>query len=232
MNLIHKIGLFLNLLRHRGLKIKSQYSRWGEDLFLLDYFKDSPKGYYIDIGAFHPFRGSNTYFLFKKGWSGINIDLNKKSIDLFKIARPKDTNLNLVISDTQKKTKVYEDKGSGKMNSIDSHHASIFIKNSNSRVVDSHKLNDVLEKYNFSNKKIDLIDIDAEGSDYSILSSLDFNKYVFKLILVETHNFDSYFAEKQKKIHTLLESKKYKFIKQFGETSVFENTQWTVSSAG
>ncbi len=108
MNIIRNIPLYLNLLRHRGLKKKTQYSRWGEDLFLIDYFRDVSVGCYIDVGAFHPFRGSNTYFLYKKGWNGINIDLNKTSIDLFKIARPKDINLNLAISDVDGKVEVYQ----------------------------------------------------------------------------------------------------------------------------
>ena len=81
MNIFYKIKLYLQLLRYRGLKERSQYSRWGEDSFLVDYFKNTSNGRYIDIGSFHPFRGSNTYLLYKKGWSGINIDINKISID-------------------------------------------------------------------------------------------------------------------------------------------------------
>ena len=107
MNIFYNIKLYLHLLRYKGLKEKLQYSRWGEDSFLINYFKGTSNGRYIDIGAFHPFRGSNTYLLYKKGWSGINIDLNKTSIDLFKLARPNDINLNLAISDANKKIKVY-----------------------------------------------------------------------------------------------------------------------------
>ena len=128
MNILYKIKLYLQLLRYRGLKERSQYSRWGEDSFLVDYFKNTSNGRYIDIGAFHPFRGSNTYLLYKKGWSGINIDLNKTSIDLFKLARPNDVNLNLAISDANKKIKVYQTKDLGKMNTIDSKFASFFFK--------------------------------------------------------------------------------------------------------
>ena len=233
MNIFYNIKLYLHLLRYRGLKEKLQYSRWGEDSFLINYFKGTSSGRYIDIGAFHPFRGSNTYLLYKKGWSGINIDLNKTSIDLFKLARPNDINLNLAISDANKKIKVYQTKDLGKMNTIDAKFASFFLKNYYVRESCSYNLNDILYKYNTSkNNRFELIDIDVEGSEYQILKNLNFNKYSFKLILVETHNgrhtdqlLYLYFKQESDKIHTLLKSKNYNYLKNFGETAVFENAE-------
>ena len=226
MNILYKIKLYLQLLRYRGLKERSQYSRWGEDSFLVDYFKNTSNGRYIDIGSFHPFRGSNTYLLYKKGWSGINIDINKISIDLFKLARPNDINLNLAISDANKKIKVYQTKDLGKMNTIDSKFASFFLKNYYVRESCSYNLNDILYKYNTSkNNRFELIDIDVEGSEYQILKSLNFKKYSFKLILVETHIFNLDFKQESDKIHILLKSKNYNYLKNFGETSVYENAE-------
>ena len=226
MNIFYNIKLYLHLLRYRGLKEKLQYSRWGEDSFLINYFKDTSNGRYIDIGAFHPFRGSNTYLLYKKGWSGINIDLNKTSIDLFKLARPNDINLNLAISDANKKIKVYQTKDLGKMNTIDPKFASFFLKNYHVRESCSYNLNDILYKYNASkNNRFELIDIDVEGSEYQILKNLNFNKYSFKLILVETHIGYLHFKQQSDKIHTLLKSKNYNYLKKFGETTVYENAE-------
>ena len=226
MNIFYNIKLYLHLLRYRGLKEKLQYSRWGEDSFLINYFKDTSNGRYIDIGAFHPFRGSNTYLLYKKGWSGINIDLNKTSIDLFKLARPNDINLNLAISDANKKIKVYQTKDLGKMNTINLKFASFFLKNYHVRESRSYDLNDILYKYNANkNNRFELIDIDVEGSEYQILKSLNFKKYSFKLILVETHIFNLDFKQESDKIHILLKSKNYNYLKHFGETSVYENAE-------
>ena len=226
MNIFYNIKLYLHLLRYRGLKEKLQYSRWGEDSFLINYFKDTSNGRYIDIGAFHPFRGSNTYLLYKKGWSGINIDLNKTSIDLFKLARPNDINLNLSISDSNKKIKVYQTKDLWKMNTIDPKFASFFLKNYHVRESCSYNLNDILNKYNASkNNRFELIDIDVEGSEYQILENLNFNKYSFKLILVETHIGYLHFKQQSDKIHTLLKSKNYNYLKKFGETAVYENAE-------
>ena len=40
----------------------------------------------------------NTYLLYKKGWSGTNVDLNSSSIDMFNIVRGRDTNKCALIS--------------------------------------------------------------------------------------------------------------------------------------
>ena len=226
MNLIYKIKLYLHLIRYRGLKKKSQYSRWGEDLFLQDYFKEVSKGRYIDVGAFHPFRGSNTYLLYNKGWRGINIDLNKTSIDLFNLARPADTNLNLVVLDNQKKITVYQNKDLGKMNTINPQYASYYLKNYSVRESSSISLNNILEKYCSKNNKFEIINIDAEGSEYTILKNIDFRKYIFKIILVETHKWNSFTEQESNKIHTFLQSHNYSFLKNLGETSIYENNSW------
>jgi hypothetical protein len=47
------------------------------------------KGIYLDIGCYHPIKDSHTALLYKKGWKGINIDISKESIEMFKIFRPK-----------------------------------------------------------------------------------------------------------------------------------------------
>ena len=201
MNIIYKIKLYLNIIKYKLINKKSYYSKNREDLFLSEYFKNKFDGRYIDIGAYHPYRGSNTYLLYKKGWNGINIDLSKTSVDLFNIARPKDINLNFAVSDRKKKIKTYENKSLGLMNTINPVFASLFIKNYYSRKVWSNSLN-------------------------NLLKSIDFKKYSFKIILIETHTFSKKTKAEKRKIYTFLKSKKYNCLKELHETSIFENTKW------
>jgi len=226
MDIIYRAKLHLNLLRYKIFKKSLYYSKNREDLFLYNYFKNKSNGTYIDIGAYHPYRSSNTYLLYRKGWRGINIDLSKTSIDLFNIARPKDINLNFAVADRKKKIKTYESKSLGLMNTINPFFASIFLKKYYSRKVKADNLNNLLKKYSKKINKFDLIDIDAEGSDYNILKNINFKKYSFKLILVETHEFNTRVKTEKRKIHTFLKSKKYNCLKELHETSVFENTRW------
>jgi len=228
MNVFYKIKLFFNLLYTKGLKNKANHARNAEDLFALNYFKNNSKGRYIDIGAFHPIRNSITYLLHKKGWYGINIDLNKISIDLFNLARPKDINLNLVISDVEKKVNIYQNKDLGVLNTVNLKYASTFLKEFSTKESQSTNLNNVLKNYNSGSNKFELMNIDAEGTDYLVLRGIDFEKYSFKLIFIETHQYDSYTKKESDNIHSLLQSKGYRYLKNLGETAIFENTYWEI----
>ena len=75
--LIVKIKKLFNYLFH-SYYLKS-YSQEGEDIFLRKIF-NKKKGFYVDVGCYHPLDGSNTYLLYKKGWNGINLDISTLSI--------------------------------------------------------------------------------------------------------------------------------------------------------
>ena len=72
-----------------GFSLKS-YSQEGEDMILRRLFEKQKTGFYVDVGAHHPKRFSNTFFFYKKGWSGINIDAMPNSMRLFDKIRPRD----------------------------------------------------------------------------------------------------------------------------------------------
>ena len=67
----------------KNSKKKMHLGEFGEDVFVRRFFKKTSKGFYVDVGAYHPTKGSLTYDLYKNNWKGMNIDLSKISIDLF-----------------------------------------------------------------------------------------------------------------------------------------------------
>src|SRR6266481_9217065 len=76
------------------------FSQFGEDVVLWHYLQHVKGGFYVDVGAHDPYRFSNTYLLYKyRGWSGINIDLDERSVRAFAGSRPTDTNLQIGVSD-------------------------------------------------------------------------------------------------------------------------------------
>ena len=65
----------------------------GEDLTLNRLLNGQKAGFYVDIGAHHPVRFSNTYMFYRRGWNGINVDAEPGSMQLFEKIRPLDRNI-------------------------------------------------------------------------------------------------------------------------------------------
>ena len=204
------------------------YSSYGEDKIILNYFKKKKKGFYVDVGCYHPLVGSNTHLLYKKKWNGINIDVNALSIDLFKRARKEDDNLNLAISNTKKKIKLYFRKEINMLNTINKQYAKMhFKKGFNEKVVDCNTLDSVLKSSNYNNKQIDFLNLDVEGNELNVLKSLNFRKYNPKLICVEIHNYTNISKKKKNTFknnttYKFLYKKKYRIIWNNGFSYIFK----------
>ena len=124
-----KIHIIHNIyIKHRYLTKKKSYSMDGEDLFLKDFFKDKKKGFYVDVGCYHPIHRNNTFLLYKTGWSGINIDIHKFSIDLFNYLRPKDQNFNFAVSNKNEKIDMYFQKELSQLSTIEANQAKKYFK--------------------------------------------------------------------------------------------------------
>jgi len=77
----------------RLIKGVRSYSQEGEDRILDRLFASAPQGFYVDVGAHHPIRFSNTYLFYRRGWRGVNIDAMPGSMRLFDKYRSHDTNI-------------------------------------------------------------------------------------------------------------------------------------------
>jgi len=84
-----KFGLFESY-RFLYLRIcKQSYSLDGEDLIIDRLLKYKNNGFYIDVGANDHNRLSNTKIFYKRGWRGINIDVNPNAMRSFKNIDPR-----------------------------------------------------------------------------------------------------------------------------------------------
>ena len=55
--------------KHKIYYTKKQYSCFGEDIFIKDYFKNDKEGFYVDVGSYHSvfFGITHIYFIKKSG---------------------------------------------------------------------------------------------------------------------------------------------------------------------
>ena len=224
--LTYKIYLYYNLyIRHKSYLKRTQYSQWGEDKFINQFFRNKRDGIYLDIGCFHPFMYSNTCLLHKKGWRGINIDINPTSIDLFNIVRPKDFNLCTTIDKDDKEFNLYYDDPFSPLNTLDKEFYKK-IKKKNNRIfedktVKSKTIDRIINESKI-NSKIDFINIDVEGRDYQILKNIKIDKLKPSLVSIETHNVDGTESANYNKIKNFLENNKFITYKRIGPSTLYK----------
>ena len=182
MKIIKYLSIFLKSLTHK----KISYSYGGVDSLVNNIFKNNDKGFYVDVGCGHPVKNNNTYLLNKKGWHGINIDLDNENINLFDIYRPSDQNISTAISDKIGEEDLFFYHSKSAINTINKKTADYQkAKVSTIKKIRTNTLNNVLNNSKYNNLKIDFLSIDIEGSEFLALKNFDFNKYNPKVIVVE-----------------------------------------------
>ena len=198
---------------YKNKKPNSHYAEFAEDVMVNRILKKIKKGFYVDIGAYHPYKGSLTYNLYNRNWNGMNLDISKSSIDLFNIARPTDLNINCAVSELNGETYYYENSPINQQNSLISlHDKQKKIK------TQSYKLSEILKMENI--KSVDYINIDTEGNELEVLMGIDFGKINPFLFTIEDNSFDLNNEIKKKKI-TFLKEKNYELINIIGVTMFF-----------
>ena len=166
------------------------WSQEGEDQILRRIFEQQSTGFYVDVGAHHLKRFSNTFFFYKRGWQGINIDAMPGSMALFNRARPRDTNLEIGIGTEESQLDYYVFNepalnGFSKELSQERNDANSEYQIQKVIQVSVRPLSSVLDHNLPKGQKIDFISIDVEGLDLEVLKSNDWSKYKPKFVLVE-----------------------------------------------
>ncbi|HCS66458.1 MAG TPA: SAM-dependent methyltransferase [Cellvibrio sp.] len=159
-------------------------------MILSGIFENKMTGFYVDVGAHHPKRFSNTFFFYRRGWRGINIDAMPGSMEAFKRSRSRDINIEQPISDKNEFLTYYafnEPALNGFSKSISNErdgqggYKIIFTKD-----LQTNTLDEVLAK-NLPDdvEKIDFLSIDVEGFDFRVLKSINLDVHKPEVILVE-----------------------------------------------
>ena len=204
---------YLNLYRRKYKYKKISYSLNAVDLIVDYIFKNKNNGFYLDVGSQHPISNNNTYLLFKRGWSGINIDLDKKNIDLFNTARPNDINLNSAISSdvAEKKLYFYHDKSPiNTLNKVVSDFQTASVKEI--KRIKTTTLDIALQNLKFNNK-IDYMNLDVEGHEMDIFKAFNLSLYKPSVISVEFLDLDMKFLEfKNNNLQRIVNSDLYKHL--------------------
>jgi len=201
-NLIKSKSEFSKQYLSHYLKNGNDYlSQLGQDCLVDTIFKAKTEGFFIEIGVGNGKELSNTYFFEKnRDWNGLLCEPAKQFNEAIKSQRTV-TLINKAVYTESNKVFEFSESIDGEFSSI-SEHLSENISNNQNTVkynVETISFNDLCAQYT-NGEPIDYLSVDTEGSEYEILSAIDFEKYDIGCISVE-HNYEEI---KRSKINALL----------------------------
>lgn len=199
--------------------VKNSFSQNGEDLIIDQFLNYKKNGFYMDIGAYDPYRFSNTYRFYKKGWQGINIEPNTKKIKKFVSARPRDINLNIGIgtkSETLNFYNFFPDTISTFSQKDAQNYQDLGFKLISRLRVRVERLEKIFMKY-CPNVNVDFLSIDTEGFEMKVLKSNNWKKFRPKIICIESFTFNS------SRLKSSERREIGKFLSRVGYKKVFSN---------
>lgn len=208
--------------------VNRSWSQEGEDILLDRIFGGKKNGFYVDVGAHHPMRFSNTYFFYRKGWSGINIDAMPGSMKEFEKYRRRDINLELGVAQRMGTLDYYvfnepalnsfSVKNAQKINLLENnYHVIKIIK------IKVKPLRKILA-YHLKSRKIDFLNVDVEGFDLNVLQSNDWSKYRPRFVLAEILGSSLHNIHQNKLVQFMREQGYAVYAKQ-ANTVFFEDLQ-------
>ena len=222
----NKLHILQNIyLKNRYFFKRKSYAMDGEDIAIDLFNKKKNNGFYVDVGAHHPIQRNNTHLLFKKGWEGINIDVNQFSIDLFNFLRPNDLNLQVAVSNKEGDILFFYQKKFSQLNTTDKKIAEEnFQGNFQQRKVKCQTIKNILDNSKYKNKKIDFLNIDVEGSEMKVLETLNFKIYDPSLICIEILGYRNLSPEKRE--IEIKNNRIYKFLVDRGYKKIWSGSSY------
>jgi FkbM family methyltransferase len=149
-------------------------------------FREDGSGFFVDVGAFAPFWGSNTYLLYRRGWHGLNIEANPDAARYLRMARPRDVTLSLAVSTHNGRVDLaLRGPISG---IIDETYLWDEAEAESTLNVECRRLENILDDYLPREQVIDLLDVDCEGHDLHVLQSNNWERYRPRVVLAEWHH--------------------------------------------
>jgi FkbM family methyltransferase len=160
-------------------------SEHGEEWIVRDFFKNERGGMFVDVGAYHYQRFSNTYYLeTEMGWSGVAIEPQVMFAAEYKRYRPRTVFVPLFISDVSNRQATlyvseFDTVASGVREFTES-----FGKVTPTPVTTS-TLDDVLDRLGM--KRIDFLSIDIELAEPQALAGFSIARFAPRLVAIEAH---------------------------------------------
>jgi FkbM family methyltransferase len=161
-------------------------SEHGEEWIIRDFFQDQRGGVFVDVGANHYRRFSNTYYLETQlGWSGIAIEPQSKFGADYVAHRPRTTFVPLFVSDVSNSKAVLYVPSNDLVASFDREFAEARSASSQAVSAQTTTLDDILDRNRIT--QIDFLSIDIELHEPQALRGFSIDRFRPRLATIEGH---------------------------------------------
>ncbi len=203
-NTLLMVCVFINFNIFLSAENYMFHSQFGQDKYLYENcFGEKRNGVFVDIGACEPILANNTYFFENHlGWTGICIEPITEFYEKLKAQRSC-VCINGCVSNKIGPVSflrvhgfpcalsgIIENFNEGHIFRIN-HEIAQFGGSSEIISINSYNITELLLEHNI--QYVDYLSIDVEGSEMSILQSIDFNRITIDVIDVENNNNDDRF---------------------------------------
>lgn len=206
------MSAYRNLDKEAAAYLQRSYAQLGQDTMINSFIRAKPgsEGFYLDIGAYHPFRISNSYLFYEFGWSGICVDPNPETEIAFHKWRPRDTFVRSAVGDIEGELD-YWTFAAATQNTCDPITGRERAKKNPTNFTGIIKtpvrtLNSILNEH-ANSRPLDFISIDVEGMEDKVFAGLDIEKWKPRVMVHESHELPS--VHLKSKICEHLEGKGY-----------------------
>lgn len=166
------------------------YAQNFEDVTLRRALQDIEKGFYVDIGGYHPRMHSVTKYFYDRGWTGLNVEPNKALLERFIAERLNDTNIGVAVGASDAKINLHIIGNTGlttTIESIASGHASAGHPTTGVSRVKMIRLDTLFDTY-CRGRTVDFLKIDVEGAEADVIRPCKFDSNRPRIILIENSN--------------------------------------------
>jgi FkbM family methyltransferase len=163
------------------------YSLNFEDVILHRLFPVTDNGFYVDVGAGHPRFENDTFSFYQRGWRGINVEPNQGFHCALIDERPRDINLQVLLSDSvDDALTYYELHGSG-LSTCDVEQARNYRaagREISTREIPVTTLSRILVEASVDH--INILKVDVEGFEEKVLNGNDWHQFRPDVVVVES----------------------------------------------
>jgi FkbM family methyltransferase len=165
----------------------SRNSRYAEEWIIRDFFDDERNGVFVDVGANHYQRESNSYYLEEYlGWRGIAVEPQTKFAADYAERRPQTIFVPLFVSDKSDQQATMYVPANDLIASSDHTFVQREGGEDAARVqVKTATLDDILDRHKID--RVDFLSIDVELHEPEVLGGFSISRFKPRLVCIESH---------------------------------------------